>query len=104
MMRNFMIWAAPGGRILDVRRYAHSERAPQPSLLVYLVRVKLKTCRVSKLYRKGLSMAGLAMALFIALFAFGGRYLGWTDTGGHVQLALFTAFIFGIVCGTKIRG
>jgi hypothetical protein len=49
-------------------------------------------------------MAGLAMVLFIALFAFGGEYFGWGDSGGKVQLALFCCFIFGIICGMKVKG
>ena len=49
------------------------------------------------------AMMGLALALFIGLFAFGGRFLGWEDTQGSVQLGLFMAFIFGIVCGYRTR-
>lgn len=48
-------------------------------------------------------MAGLAMLMFVALFAFGGDYFGWTDTGGKVQLALVSAFVFGIICGFKVK-
>ena len=29
-------------------------------------------------------MLGLALGMFIALFAFGHELLGWTDTGGQV--------------------
>jgi len=49
-------------------------------------------------------MAGLAMILFISLFAFGSQYFGWTDPEGKVQLALASAFIFGIICGFKVKG
>jgi len=49
-------------------------------------------------------MAGLAMILFIALFAFGGQYFGWSDPQGWVQLSLASAFIFGIICGVKVKG
>jgi len=48
-------------------------------------------------------MAGLAMILFTALFAFGGQYFGWTDTTGHIHLALFVSFVFGMVCGFRFR-
>lgn len=48
-------------------------------------------------------MAGLAMILFIALFAFGGQYFGWTDTTGHIHVALFVSFGFGMVCGFRFR-
>ena len=48
-------------------------------------------------------MLGLALAMFIALFAFGGQLIGWTDPHGHIQLALFMVFLFGIVCGYRIR-
>jgi hypothetical protein len=49
-------------------------------------------------------MMGLALLMFIGLFAFGGEMLGWSDQGGHVQLGLFMAFIFGIICGYRTRG
>jgi len=48
-------------------------------------------------------MAGLAMMMFIALFAFGGQYFGWSDSGGRIQLALFSAYIFGIICGYRVE-
>lgn len=48
-------------------------------------------------------MAGLALAMFIGLFGFGHEMLGWSDPDGHVQLALFTAFILGIISGYRTR-
>ena len=48
-------------------------------------------------------MAGLAMAMFVALFAFGSTYFGWDDPGGRVSLALFAAFVFGIICGYRVK-
>ncbi len=52
---------------------------------------------------KGSRMAGLAMAMFIALFAFGSTYFGWEDPGGHVSLALFASYVFGIICGYRVN-
>jgi hypothetical protein len=49
-------------------------------------------------------MVGLALAMFVALFGWGARYFGWDDPAGKVQLALFTAFILGSVCGYKSKG
>ncbi|WP_197051886.1 hypothetical protein [Sphingomonas sp. 35-24ZXX] len=49
-------------------------------------------------------MAGLALAMFIGLFGFGHEMLGWSDPKGNVQLALFMAFIFGIISGYRTRG
>ena len=49
-------------------------------------------------------MVVLAIALFMALFTFGGQYFGWSDPGGHVQLALFSSFVFGIICGYRVKG
>jgi hypothetical protein len=46
-------------------------------------------------------MMGLALAMFIALFAFGGQLLGWSTAGGNVQLGLFMSFLFGIICGYR---
>lgn len=49
-------------------------------------------------------MLGVALCMFIGLFAFGGRLLGWSDPTGQVQLGLFMSFLFGIVCGYRTRG
>lgn len=49
-------------------------------------------------------VAGIALAMFIALFGWGSHYFGWSDPSGKVQLALFTAFILGIVASYKSRG
>ncbi|MDM7956435.1 hypothetical protein [Blastomonas sp.] len=49
-------------------------------------------------------MAGLALAMFVGLFGFGHELVGWNDPEGHVQLALFMAFIFGIISGYRTRG
>jgi hypothetical protein len=51
----------------------------------------------------GSDMAGLAMVMFIALFTFGGQYFGWTDAGGWIQLSLVSSFIFGIICGFRVK-
>ena len=48
-------------------------------------------------------MAWIAMALFIALFMFGDTLVGWSDAGGRVQLALFSAFIFGTISGYRAK-
>ena len=50
-----------------------------------------------------LMLVGLAMAMFIALFAWGGTYFGWHDPEGKVQLALFTTFVLGALCGYKSK-
>lgn len=48
-------------------------------------------------------MAFIAMVMFVALFAFGQSYFGWADPNGHIQLALFSAFLFGIICGFRVK-
>ena len=48
-------------------------------------------------------MVGLAIAIFVALFMWGGRYFGWGDPEGKVQLALFTSFVLGVVSGYKAK-
>lgn len=49
-------------------------------------------------------MMGLALMMFIGLFAFGGQLLGWQDAGGgQIQLGLFMSFLFGIICGYRTR-
>lgn len=49
-------------------------------------------------------MVSLALAMFILLFGFGAQYFGWQDPVGKVQLALFTSFVLGTVCGYKSKG
>ena len=48
-------------------------------------------------------MMGLALSMFIALFAYGHNLLGWSDPRGQVQLGLFCALLFGIICGYRTR-
>ncbi len=48
-------------------------------------------------------MMGLALAMFLALFVFCAEILGVVDTGGMVQLGLFASFLFGIICGYRVR-
>jgi len=48
-------------------------------------------------------VVGLALAMFIALFGWGANYFGWHDPTGKVQLALFTSFILGAICGFKSK-
>ena len=43
----------------------------------------------------------VALAMFVALFGWGSTYFGWSDPAGKVQLALFTTFILGFLCGYK---
>ncbi len=48
-------------------------------------------------------MAFLAMTMFVSLFAFGREYFGWIDPKGWVQISLAASFIFGILCGYRIK-
>jgi uncharacterized membrane protein YjjB (DUF3815 family) len=48
-------------------------------------------------------VASVAIAMFVALVGWGGKYFGWNDPDGKVQLALITAFILGIIGGFKAR-
>lgn len=48
-------------------------------------------------------VVGLALAIFVALFGWGARYFGWSDPEGKVQLALFTCFILGTLCGYRSK-
>ena len=49
-------------------------------------------------------MAGLALVMFIGLFAFGEQIMGWSTADGQVQMGLFVSFLFGIVCGYRVKG
>lgn len=48
-------------------------------------------------------MAGLALGMFIGIFAFGSQLLGWSDPEGQIKLGLFMSFLFGIICGYRTR-
>jgi hypothetical protein len=53
---------------------------------------------------EGVPMVGaLAIAMFVVLVGFGGKYFGWSDPNGKVQLALATSFILGIIGGYKAK-
>ena len=49
-------------------------------------------------------MIWLALVAFVSLFGWGAQYFGWHDPVGKVQLALFTSFILGMICGYKSQG
>ena len=42
--------------------------------------------------------------MFVALFAWGANYFGWSDPDGKVQLAMVTSFILGIIGGYRAKG
>ena len=48
-------------------------------------------------------MGGLAIAMFVTLFIYGAQFFGWNDPLGRVQLALFASFVFGIICGYRVK-
>jgi hypothetical protein len=48
-------------------------------------------------------MGGIAIALFVALFAFGGKYFGWDDPDSKVRLAMAACFILGSIGGYRAR-
>jgi hypothetical protein len=48
-------------------------------------------------------LIGLAVAMFVALVGWGAGYFGWHDPEGKVQLALFTSFVLGALCGYKTK-
>jgi hypothetical protein len=50
-----------------------------------------------------ITMVGIAIAMFIAVFGWGSRYFGWEDPNGKVQLALATCFILGVISGYKAK-
>jgi hypothetical protein len=54
-------------------------------------------------HKKESPMLGVALICFVGLFAFGNTLLGWHDPQGQVQMGLFMAFLFGIVCGYRAR-
>ena len=49
-------------------------------------------------------LIGIAIAMFVALVGWGASYFGWSDPDGKVQLALFTSFVLGSLCGYRSKG
>ena len=47
-------------------------------------------------------MGFVSLIMFLGLFTFGHDTFQWYDPEGHVQLAIFASFVFGIVCGLKV--
>ncbi|MEV5020932.1 MULTISPECIES: hypothetical protein [unclassified Sphingobium] len=48
-------------------------------------------------------MAGLALAMFVGLFAFGQQIMGYDDPHGRVQLTLLATFTFGVLIGYRAQ-
>ncbi|MFB0872812.1 hypothetical protein [Sphingobium sp. sgz301303] len=46
-------------------------------------------------------MSGLALAMFVGLFAWGQQIVGYDDPHGKVQLALLATFSFGLLVGYR---
>ena len=49
-------------------------------------------------------MSGLALAMFVALFAWGSQIAGYDDPHGRVQLSLLATFSFGLLIGYRAKG
>lgn len=49
-------------------------------------------------------MAYLAMVAFIAVFAFGQQWFGWSDPRGKVELTLVGCYILGVLSGYRAKG
>ena len=48
-------------------------------------------------------MSGLALAMFVGLFAWGQQIVGYADPHGRVQLALLATFCFGLLIGYRAK-
>jgi hypothetical protein len=48
-------------------------------------------------------MGMIALAMFIGLWGWGHQAFGWYDPDGQVRLAIFASFIFGIICGYRVK-
>jgi len=46
---------------------------------------------------------GIAIAMFIALFTFGRDYFRWGGNEIETQIAIFAAFLFGVLATWKSR-
>ncbi|MET0371146.1 MAG: hypothetical protein ABW039_07190 [Sphingobium sp.] len=48
-----------------------------------------------------IEMSGLALAMFVALFAWGQQIVGYDDPHNRVQLTLLATFAFGLLVGYR---
>lgn len=48
-------------------------------------------------------MGVVALAMFIGLWVYGHQLFGWTDGNGDIKMAIFIAFILGIICGYRVK-
>ena len=48
-------------------------------------------------------MVAFTIALFLALFIYCGEILGIHTGHGEMQMGLFASFVFGIICGYKVK-
>ena len=48
-------------------------------------------------------VGAVSIAMFVALVGWGGKYFGWSDPSGEIQLSLFASFVFGIICGYRTK-
>jgi hypothetical protein len=53
--------------------------------------------------RREIFMGMLALAMFIGLWGWGQDLFGWSDPDGQVRLAILVSFIFGIICGFRVK-
>lgn len=51
-----------------------------------------------------MAVAVIAIGMFVGVVGWGSRYFGWDDPNGKVQIALFTTFVLGAICGYKTKG
>lgn len=51
----------------------------------------------------GKYMSGLALVMFVGLFAWGQQIVGYDDPHGRVQLALLATFSFGLMVGYRAQ-
>lgn len=48
-------------------------------------------------------MSGLALAMFVGLFAWGQQIVGYSDPDGKVRFALLACFAFGLLIGYRAK-
>ena len=48
-------------------------------------------------------VGGIAIAMFVALVGWGGKYFGWSDPDGKIQMAIGVSFILGVLSGYKAK-
>ncbi len=86
-----------------VRAYAGGQGAAQHSSYFSHVGLEGPSTQAVCLPKGKCVVNGIAIAMFVALFTFGRDYFRWGGNEVETQIAIFAAFLFGVLATWKSR-